>query len=55
MKLKIYILLLFCYLNINANVNKRSKAAVSALVGPRCPALLSCIDVDVPIVVLLGK
>jgi len=30
-------------------------AAVSVLVGPRCPALLNCIDVGVHTVVLLGK
>ena len=33
----------------------RSRAAVSVLVGPCCPALLNCIDVDVHTVVLLGK
>ena len=33
----------------------RLRAAVSVLVGPRCPALLNSIDVDVPTVVLLGK
>ena len=32
-----------------------SRAAVSVLVGPCCPALLSCIDVDVHTAVLLGK
>jgi len=31
------------------------RAAVSFLVGPCCPALLNCIDVDVHTVVLLGK
>ena len=30
-------------------------AAVSVLAGPRCPALLDCIDVDVRSVVLLDK
>ena len=35
--------------------NKRFRAAVSVLVGPCCPALLNCIDVDVHTVVLLGK
>ena len=34
---------------------KRFRAAVSVLVGPCCPALLNCIDVDVHTVVLLGK
>jgi len=34
---------------------KRSMVVVSVLVGPCCPALLHCIDVDVPTVVLLGK
>ena len=35
---------------------KHLRAAVSVLVGPCCPALLSCIGVDVHnIVVLLGK
>jgi len=33
----------------------RFRAAVSILVGPCCPALLNCIDVDVHTVVLLGK
>ena len=36
----------FCY---------TSSAAVSVVVGPCCPALLHCIDVDVHTVVLLGK
>ena len=31
------------------------RAAVSVLVGPCCPALLSSIDVDVYTVVLLGQ
>ena len=30
-------------------------AAVSVLVGPRCPALLNCINADVHTAVLLGK
>jgi len=30
------------------------RAAVSVLVGPCCPALLICIDVNVHTVVLLG-
>jgi len=34
---------------------KRFRAAVSVLVGPCCPALLNCVDVDVHTVVLLGK
>ena len=33
----------------------RFRAAVSVLVGPCCPDLLNCIDVDVHTVVLLGK
>ena len=32
----------------------RLRAAVSVLVGPCCPALLNCIDVDVHTVVLFG-
>ena len=32
-----------------------SRAAVSVLVGPCCPALLNCIDVDVHTIALLGK
>jgi len=35
-------------------VIERFMAAVSVLVGPCCPALLSCIDADVHTVVLLG-
>jgi len=31
------------------------RAAVSVLVGPCCPALLNCTDVDVQTVVLLDK
>ena len=31
------------------------RAAVGVLVGPCCPAVLNCIDVDVHTVVLLGK
>jgi len=31
------------------------RAAVSVLVGPCCPALLNCVDVDVYTVVLLGQ
>jgi len=31
------------------------RAAVSVLVGPCCPALPNCIDVDVHTAVLLGK
>ena len=33
----------------------RFRAAVGVLVGPCCPAVLNCIDVDVHTVVLLGK
>ena len=33
----------------------RFRAAVSVLVGPCCPAVLNCIDVNVHTVVLLGK
>jgi len=33
----------------------RFTAAVSVLVGPCCSAVLNCMDVDVHIVVLLGK
>jgi len=33
----------------------RFRAAVCVVVGPCCPALLNCIDVDVHTVVLLGK
>jgi len=33
----------------------RFRAAVSVLVGPCCPSLLNCIDVDVHTLVLLGK
>ena len=33
----------------------RFRAAVSVVVGPCCPALLNCIDVDVHTVVLLSK
>jgi len=33
----------------------RLRAAVSVLVGPCCPAVLNCIDVDVHTVVLVGK
>jgi len=33
----------------------RFRAAVSVVVGPCCPALLNCIDVDVHTVVLLDK
>ena len=32
-----------------------SRAAVSVIVEPCCPAVLNCIDVDVHTVVLLGK
>ena len=32
----------------------RLRAAASVLVGPCCPALLNCIDVDVHTVVLFG-
>ena len=35
--------------------SKCFRAAVSVLVGPCCPALLNCIDVNVHTVVLLGK
>ena len=35
--------------------SERSRAAVSFLVGPCCPVLLNCIDVDVHTDVLLGK
>jgi len=31
------------------------RAAVSVVVGPCCPALLNCIDVNVHTVVLVGK
>jgi len=31
------------------------RAPVSVLVGPWCPALLKCIDVDVHTVVLFGE
>ena len=34
---------------------ERFRAAVSVLVGPCCPALLNCIDVDVHTVALLGN
>jgi len=34
---------------------QRFRAAVSVLVGPCCPTLLNCIDVDAHTVVLLGK
>ena len=34
---------------------KRFRAAVSVLVGPCCPAVLDCIDVDVHTVVSLSK
>jgi len=34
---------------------KRFRAVVSVVVGPCCPALLNCIDVDVHTAVLLGK
>jgi len=36
-------------------ISKRYRAAVCVLVGPCCPALLNCIDVDVHTVVLSGK
>ena len=36
-------------------VIKRFRAAVSVFVGPCCPALLNCVDVDVHTVALLGK
>ena len=34
---------------------KRFRTAVSVLVGPCCPALLKCFDVDVHTVVLFDK
>ena len=43
-----------CRLSSNCFIT-RFRAAVSVLVGPCCPALVNCIDVNVHTVVLLGK